>query len=294
MKISSKKLSISAVALLMCSTSVYAQETTQTRSLSASTSTALQGDTGFLTGGQVSVTGVGQGSVVLGRADTGATITSTSGATAGIGSDLVPNTSSSMVTTFDFDRSVDTAGALVGIGTMTAQGESIGGTGIVGASTANSESAGTRTVSLTDQAGSAASTTSAQAGLVGSFSTVNTIQMLGQDDLFAGAQALDIGERNSGIAGASTGLVDADTSQIDLTGMVASFTPDSLGVSGSGSVFATESTLENTSIDLNVANAGGGSILVTGSTGGFFGSGTIAGAGADVDFAETNGFFSNP
>lgn len=294
MKISSKKLSISAVALLMCSTSVYAQETTQTRSLSASTSTALQGDTGFLTGGQVSVTGVGQGSVALGRADTGATITSTSGATAGIGSDLVPNTSSSMVTTFDFDRSVDTAGALVGIGTMTAQGESIGGTGIVGASTANSESAGTRTVSLTDQAGSAASTTSAQAGLVGSFSTVNTIQMLGQDDLFAGAQALDIGERNSGIAGASTGLVDADTSQIDLTGMVASFTPDSLGVSGSGSVFATESTLENTSIDLNVANAGGGSILVTGSTGGFFGSGTIAGAGADVDFAETNGFFSNP
>lgn len=294
MKISSKKLSISAVALLMCSTSVYAQETTQTRSLSASTSTALQGDTGFLTGGQVSVTGVGQGSVALGRADTGATITSTSGATAGIGSDLVPNTSSSMVTTFDFDRSVDTAGALVGIGTMTAQGESIGGTGIVGASTANSESAGTRTVSLTDQAGSAASTTSAQAGLVGSFSTVNTIQMLGQDDLFAGAQALDIGERNSGIAGASTGLVDADTSQIDLTGMVASFTSGSLGVSGSGSVFATESTLENTSIDLNVANAGGGSILVTGSTGGFFGSGTIAGAGADVDFAETNGFFSNP
>lgn len=294
MKISSKKLSISAVALLLCSTSVYAQETTQTRSLSASTSTALQGDTGFLTGGQVSVTGVGQGSVALGRADTGATITSTSGATAGIGSDLVPNTSSSMVTTFDFDRSVDTAGALVGIGTMTAQGESIGGTGIVGASTANSESAGTRTVSLTDQAGSAASTTSAQAGLVGSFSTVNTIQMLGQDDLFAGAQALDIGERNSGIAGASTGLVDADTSQIDLTGMVASFTPGSLGVSGSGSVFATESTLENTSIDLNVANAGGGSILVTGSTGGFFGSGTIAGAGADVDFAETNGFFSNP
>lgn len=294
MKISSKKLSISAVALLMCSTSVYAQETTQTRSLSASTSTALQGDTGFLTGGQVSVTGVGQGSVALGRADTGATITSTSGATAGIGSDLVPNTNSSMVTTFDFDRSVDTAGALVGIGTMTAQGESIGGTGIVGASTANSESAGTRTVSLTDQAGSAASTTSAQAGLVGSFSTVNTIQMLGQDDLFAGAQALDIGERNSGIAGASTGLVDADTSQIDLTGMVASFTPGSLGVSGSGSVFATESTLENTSIDLNVANAGGGSILVTGSTGGFFGSGTIAGAGADVDFAETNGFFSNP
>lgn len=294
MKISSKKLSISAVALLMCSTSVYAQETTQTRSLSASTSTALQGDTGFLTGGQVSVTGVGQGSVALGRADTGATITSTSGATAGIGSDLVPNTSSSMVTTFDFDRSVDTAGALVGIGTMTAQGESIGGTGIVGASTANSESAGTRTLSLTDQAGSAASTTSAQAGLVGSFSTVNTIQMLGQDDLFAGAQALDIGERNSGIAGASTGLVDADTSQIDLTGMVASFTPGSLGVSGSGSVFATESTLENTSIDLNVANAGGGSILVTGSTGGFFGSGTIAGAGADVDFAETNGFFSNP
>lgn len=293
MKISSKKLSISSVALLLCSTSVYAQETTQTRSLSASTSTALQGDTGFLTGGQVAVTGVGQGSVVLGRTATGATINATSGATAGIDTDLVPNTSSSMVTTFDFDRSVDTAGALVGIGTMTAQGESIGGTGIVGASTANSESAGTRTVSSTDQAGSAASTTSAQAGLVGSFSTVNTIQMLGQDDLFAGAQALDIGERNSGIAGATTGLVDAETNAIDLSGMTANFTSP-LAVTGAGSVFATQSTLENNVIDLNVANAGGGSILVTASTGGFFGSGTIAGAGADVDFAETNGFFSNP
>lgn len=294
----SSNLPLSAVAILLCTTSAFAQETTLTRSLSASTSTALQGDTGFLTGGQVAVNGVGQGSVVLGRTASGATINALSGATAGIGdgttaTDNVPYSSSSMVTTFDFDRSVDTAAAMVGIGSLTAQGESIGGTGIVGASQGSSETAGTRTVSGTDQAGSAASTTSAQAGLVGSFSTLNTIQMLGQDTLFAGAQALDIGERNAGIAGAATGQVDGDTSLINLTGMTPTFTTP-LGVSGQGSFFGTQSTLETNTIDINVANAGNGSILVTGSTGGFFGAGTVAGAAADVDFAETNGFFSNP
>lgn len=288
------KLSLSAVAVLLCTTSAYAQDTTNTRSLSASTSTALQGDTGFLTGGQVGVNGVGQGSVVLGRAENGGIINATSGATAGLGADLVPVTSSSMVTTFDFNRTVDSAGALVGIGTLTAQGESIGGTGVIGATTANSESAGTRTVGGIDQAGSASSTTSAQAGLVGSFSTVNTIQMLGQENLFAGAQALDLGERNTGIAGASTGAVDADTALISLTGMAPTWTAGSVGVSGAGSFFGTQSVLETNEIDLNVANAGGGSILVTGSTGGFFGTGSIAGTNAGVEFAETNGFFTNP
>lgn len=290
----SSNLPLSAIAMLLCTTSAFAQETTLTRSLSASTSTALQGDTGFLTGGQVAVNGVGQGSVVLGRAANGATINATSGATAGIGADLVPSSSSSMVTTFNFDRSVDTAAAMIGIGSLTAQGESIGGTGIVGASQGSSETAGTRTVSGTDQAGSAASTTSAQAGLVGSFSTLNTIQMLGQDTLFAGAQALDIGERNAGVVGAQTGVVDADTLEVDLAGMTPTWTAGSMGVSGEGSFFGTQSTLENDTIDINVANAGNGSILVTGSTGGFFGAGTVAGAAADVDFAETNGFFSNP
>lgn len=297
------KAPLSVAALLLGTTSLYAQSsipevdaTTQTRSLNASTSTALSADTGFLTGGQVQVQGTGQGSAILGRTSTGATITANSGAVASLATNGTPQTSSSMITTFDFDRSVEASGALVGIGSLISQGESIGGSGILGTASADAEFAGTRTTgSGDDQAGNARSTTGAQGSLVGSFSTTNTIQMLGQENLFAGSQALDLSERNAGVSAGVTGLIGADSAQINLAGITPSFTSGAgISSSGQGSVFATQSTLENNEIDMNVANAGGGSILVTGSTGGFFGQGTVAGATGGVEFGEVGGFFTNP
>lgn len=297
MKNLSIKLPLAVGALLMGSTALFAQET-ETQSFSANVSGALQGDTGFLTGGQVQVNGVGQGSVVLSRDQS--SIEVVTGATAGLTAGI-PESSSEMITTFDFSRDVNTAAALVGIGNVVAQGESIGGTGVVGSASANAERAGTNTfgpdgiAANADDAptsGSAASPTSAQGSLVGNFSTQNTLQLLGQGTLFAGAQSLDIGESNTGVAAGSTGVVTADATAIDFSTIAAVLTPGAVAVTGEGAIFASESTINGGTIDMNVANAGQGSVLVSGSTGGFFGQGTTFGATANPTFAQTNGFFT--
>lgn len=301
MKNLSIKLPLAVSALLLGSTAAFAQST-ESRSFSASVSGALQGDTGFLTGGQVQVQGVGQGSLVLSRGQ--ANIGVISGATAGLSSanpEAVPTSSSEMLTAFDFDRDVNTAAALVGVGNATAQGESIGGVGVVGSSTANAERAGTgtNTTNSDPMSGSASSVTSAQGSLVGSFSTQNTLQLLGQGGLFAGAQSLNIGERNTGFAAGETGVISASDTAITLNTLNGNL-PTALGdgsyttaaVTGFGAGFGTTSFLDNAgNIDINVANAGQGSVLATGSTGGFFGQGTTFGATATPTFAETNGFF---
>ena len=287
-------LPAAAAFALMGSTAVFAQEA-ETRSLSASVSGALQGDTGFLTGGQVQVQGVGQGAVSLTRNT--ADILVNSGAIGNIVGGI-PQSASAMTTQFDFDRTVDTSAALVGIGNVVAQGESLGGVGVVGTASANATRSGTRTDEVGGEdvlrSGSASSPTTATGSLVGQFQTQNTMQLQGQGSLFAGAQALDIGERNAGIATGRTGVVSADTSAVDLGGLAADFSGGGIAVTGSGgALFASTSSLEDDVIDINVANAGQGSILVSGSTGGFFGQGTTFGATATPTFAQTNGFFTD-
>ncbi|WP_322894709.1 MULTISPECIES: hypothetical protein [unclassified Yoonia] len=276
---------VAAIGLLMGSVAAFAQETTETQSFTASVQGALQGDTGFLTGGQAQVNGVGQASVVLSRGD--ASITVLSGAQAGV-SDGIPESGSSMVTTFDFNRDVNTAAALVGVGNVIAQGESLGGTGVVGTASADASRAGTANNAGVLSSGSASSETSAQGSLVGQFQTMNTIQLLGQGSLFAGAQALDIGENNAGVSFGSTGLVSAGDDGVDLTATsIEDFTDGGAG-------FLSTSTLTNETIDLNVSSAGQGSVLVTASTGGFFGQGTTFGATATPSLSQVGGFFTTP
>lgn len=287
-------LSTVATVALMGSTAAFAQEA-ETRSLTASVSGALQGDTGFLTGGQVQVQGVGQGSVVMSR--NASDILVNSGAVGTIVGGI-PQSASAMTTQFDFTRTVDTAAALVGVGSVIAQGESLGGVGVVGTANANATRAGTRTDVVGGEdvlrSGSAASATTATGSLVGQFQTQNTMQLLGQGTLFAGSQALDIGERNAGIATGRTGLVSADTTSVDLGGLVADFTSGITVAGAGGALFASSTELVGNTIDINVANAGQGSVLVSGSTGGFFGQGTTFGATASPTFAQTNGFFTVP
>jgi hypothetical protein len=215
------------MALLLGTTMLHAQET-DTRSVSASVSGALQGDTGFLTGGQVQVTGVGQGGVTLTRNN--AAINVIAGSSANVPSDTatttgVPTSGSSMITTFDFNRDVNTSGALVGIGTLVAQGESLGGVGVVGSANANATRAGTTTINSTPVSGSSSTPTSAQGSLVGNFSTANTMQLVGTGSLFAGSQALNLGERNMGAAAGRTGTISANATSIDLATMAFAPTP---------------------------------------------------------------------
>jgi hypothetical protein len=311
-----------AIALLLGTTALHAQST-DTRSVSASVSGALQGDTGFLTGGQVQVTGVGQGGVTLNRSN--AAVSVIAGSTAqspndpiavsggtGLEYSGVPTSSSSMITTFDFNRQVNTSGALVGIGTLVAQGESLGGVGVVGSANANATRAGTDTVDSAPVSGSASTPTSAQGSLVGNFSTANNLQMVGTGSLFAGSQALNLGERNVGASVGETGSVTANSTGIALDGLT--FTSPAAAPSvaafgeGAGYAFAankggagffTDSQIRSgttatpsSEIALNVANAGNGTVNVNASTGGFFGQGTTFGATAAPTFSNT-GFFRN-
>jgi hypothetical protein len=309
------------MALLLGTTALHAQST-DTRSVSASVSGALQGDTGFLTGGQVQVTGVGQGGVTLNRANAAVSViagsnaqspgdvsTGTAAAYSG-----VPSSNSSMITTFDFNRQVNTSGALVGIGTLVAQGESLGGVGVVGSANANATRSGTETVGSTPTSGSASSPTSAQGSLVGNFTTANTMQLVGTGAMFAGSQALNLGERNVGASVGQTGTVNANASGIALDGLtfVAPAAGTAFGASTTlggagyhiaankgGAGFFTNSQISSgannaSTIDLNVANAGNGTVTVSASTGGFFGQGTTFGATAAPTFSNTGFFRANP
>lgn len=298
------KMRLAALGLLLSSTALYAQSTT-TSSVNASVQGALQAPTGFLTGGQVQVTGVGQGSVVLTRA--AADFGLTAGAEAGLttvanGAGGIPSSSSRMVTTFDFSREVETGGALVGIGNVVAQGESLGGIGIVGAASSNATRAGTRTATLlgveTPSSGAATTPTSAQGSMVADFTTTNTMQLTGTGVLFAGAQTLSIGERNAGISAGLTGTVAANATTIDLNTLSLDVTATPIVTSGFGAGFLATSDLlgvgGGATIDMNASNAGNGTVLVSGSTGGFFGQGTGFGATVAPTFSQVNGFFTSP
>jgi hypothetical protein len=331
MKLIKNYLPLTVGALMLTSTSVLAQaievgdlgsvgdtsftldSNVNTQSLSAGVNGALAGDTGFITGGQVQVNGVGQGSLSLARGQ--AVIGVESGATSGVGL-TGASSSSEMVSTFDFQRDVNTSAALVGIVNVVAQGESVGGIGGVGSSTGTSRlsGVGTRTdyevtaddgtnvtaVSTTETLSpfNGSSDTVSSGSLVGSLSTQNTIQLVGNGDAFAGSQALDIGERNQAYSFGRTGLLASNNNTIDLadptvtysTSDTSAFTTAS--VTGEGAGFGSNSELTSDVIDINVANAGNGSVLVTGSTGGFFTEGTTFGASGALTRSDAGGFFS--
>jgi hypothetical protein len=301
MKLKTVLLSATALTLVGAS-AAFAQQVTS-ESYSASVNGALQSDTGFLTGGQVQVNGVGQGSLSLTRGQAQIDVVSEAfGATDNVG----PGTSSTFITTMDFDRNVTSGAALVGVGNVVAQGESLAGSGVVGTALGSASISGvgtyvpdsTSTSSTVDFAASSETNSSAAGGLVGSLSTSNTIQLMGSGDLFAGSQSLDIGERTQAFSAGSTGLIAYDLPGVNLTNLSGAFstssstTFDTDSVTGSGSGFGVETSLaENAPIDMNVSNAGNGSILMSGSTGGFFSQGTTFGASGSMNIADVGGFF---
>lgn len=305
MKTSNMKVAVGVLGLLLASTSAYAQQAGNT-SVSAGGAVALSAPTGFVTGGQVQVQGTGVGTVTLAR--NFAEVNLVSGAQADAGSintngslKDAPTAQSQMVSSFAFDRSVETGAALVGIGQVVAQGESLGGVGVVGTSSADASRAG---ASTTGGAFNSSSETNATGSLVGEFSTASTMQLLGQGTGFAAAQELLVGERTQGISAGLTGSVSGEGLSVNLNNLAFDFegTEDSAlpvatavgSSSGSPTGFGfgmrTILTGDGNEIEISVANAGQGSVLVSGTTGGFFGTGTAAGANA----ISTPGFASLP
>jgi hypothetical protein len=269
-------------AVMLAAFAGVASADTFSSTYSAGVSTLSPDDTGWLTGGQVQVNGVGTGSVTLSR--TTAEMSIVGQAYSGL--NFVPEANSSIESAFSFDRDIDTSGALVGIGSVVAMGESIGATGMIGAADASAQAAGT---SGTSAAGSASADSASQASLVGSVSTTNTMQLVGTSQTFAGANGLSIGEASRALSYGSASIIAGN--DIDLTTAAMVDNP-LLSGTGDGSLFYTDSTLTNNSIDLSASNAGGGSMLISASTGGFF-SGGGAAAGAS-DLSDVGGFWAAP
>lgn len=304
------KLSASVIAIAaMAGTGSYAADTS---TFDAAISVLSPDQTGFIIGGQVAVTGLGSGTLTMSRST--AEMSVIGGASSLL--DAVTNTDylhgvvsgSNVTSSLAFDRAISTTGSLVGQGSVTARGEAIASMGTAGAASADTSTAGTRAdvlagngdVLIAGGEGSATASSSSQGSLNGSVSTANTLQLLGTSGLFAGSNALTVGEANQAIAGGSSTIRADGETGVDLTG--ASISYGSAGPIGlptvaiaqdkdGGAVFGTKSTLLSNTIDMSVSNAGNGTISLTTSTGGFFtGGGAAAGSATHVD----SGSFFDP
>ncbi|MCF8516646.1 MAG: hypothetical protein K9G72_20120 [Rhodobacteraceae bacterium] len=301
-------ISLLAIAAVMGTTS-FAFAQTAANSFGASVSVLSPDQTGFIIGGQVAVTGVGTGALTLSRSVANMSLTGSAssglsydgtGVTAG---DLVGGTSTSAINSeLDFERSITTSGAMVGLGSVVARGEAIAALGSAGAASADTSVSGTGVTIVSPTSGTSTASASAQGSLNGSQSTSNTLQLLGTSGLFAGSNGLTVGEATTADSYGSSTVTGDGISGVNLTsatlgGSAVSGGTDSAN-SGYGALFNVASSLNTgtiatpvTSIGMNVANAGNGSISITTSTGGFFTGG--AAASGEGSRNQTGSFFSN-
>jgi hypothetical protein len=322
-------ISLVAVAAILGTTS-FAMAQTSTNSFGASVSVLSPEQTGFIIGGQVAVTGVGTGALTLSRSVANMQLTgqARSGlvydAQTPVG--LIGGQSASTINSeLDFTRSITTSGAMVGLGSVVSRGEAIAALGSAGAATADTSTSGTGGTSAAPTSGTSSASASAQGSLNGSQSTSNSLQLLGTSGLFAGSNGLTVGEATtadaygsalvlgdgkSGVDLSSAALtggttyvqVDSNGQPVDSDPVLAGIQPILLSQSGTGTgrgaLFNVTSSLNTatsgtpvTSIGMNVANAGNGSISITTSTGGFFTGG--AAASGDGSRNQTGSFFSS-
>ena len=294
--------SMLAIAALMGTTSLVNAGGSST--FDAAVSVLSPDQSGFIIGGQVSVNGLGSGAVTLTRNAAQMAVTGNASSLLNLATGNSPyldgvDAFSDITSSLHFDRDVETAGSLVGIGSVVATGQAIASMGTAGASTASTTTAGTRddissggAVTTPGGQGSASADSATQGSLNGSLSTSNTLQLLGTSGLFAGSNGLLVGETNQALSyGSATVNADGATG-IDLTNAAAVGGASALLTgTGDGALFSLTSVLNNTSIDLSVSNAGSGTVSLTTSTGGFFTGGAAAGGSAThVD----NGSFFNP
>ena len=295
------KLSASVIAIAaMAGTGAFAADTS---TFDAAVSVLSPDQTGFIIGGQVAVTGLGSGALTLSRS--AAEMSVLGGASSALNPASNPtyldgvDSNSFIESSLVFDRSIATSGSLVGQGSVTSRGEAIASMGTAGAASAETSTAGTRdTVGLVAGGeGSATASSSTQGSLNGSVSTANTLQMLGTSGLFAGSNALTVGENNKAIGAGYASIAADGATGIDLSNASIDYgindTDLATVTGGDGAVFGVKSDLTGATnnIAMSVSNAGNGTISLTTSTGGFFtGGGAAAGSATHVD----SGSFFNP
>lgn len=278
-----------AIATLLATAGVAAAEVTSlgTAAFEGSVSVLSPDQTGFIVGGQVSVNGLGSGSLTMTRSVANMSLTgsASSAPTAVAGALSGVNSAADVTSTLDFSRSITTSGSLVGQGNVVSRGEAIAALGSAGAASANTSLAGVNA----GGEGSATAEATAQGSLNGSLSTSNTLQLLGTSGLFAGSNGLTVGETNSAVAYGSADITADNT----LAGVVLNgATIGGSGPTGDGALFDVTSTLTGDSIAMSVSNAGNGTISITTSTGGFFTGGGAAGGA--TSFVDSGSFFASP
>jgi len=293
MNIKNSTSMLAVLALLGATGAAFANGTS---TYDAAVSVLSPDQTGFIIGGQVAVNGLGSGSVTLSRSAAEMNVSGSAQSNEQrnyLGGLYGVDSASSINSSVVFNRDINTAGSLVGVGGVTARGEAIASLGTAGAASANTTTAGTNGNS---SEGSAESSSSSQGSLNGSLSTANTLQLLGTSGLFAGSNSLNVGETNTAIAyGSSDIAADTANNGISLNNVGTQNAGNGLlEGTGNGALFNVSTSLHNgqSPIQLSVSNAGNGTISVTTSTGGFFtGGGATGGSSA---MADSGSFFSAP
>ena len=280
-------LATTAMAVVLAAGAAAAQDL-GTNSYAAGVSLLSPDQTGFLYAGTAEVTGLGSASVniqadtaqfnMTGFADSSKTTVS------GLPSEAIAN--SGVLTTFDFDRTVTASASGIGAGRVVAQGDANAAVGAVGSAfgdTMSNEISDRYVGDPEEFVGTESSTSNATsesaASLVGEGSTSVLAGLIGTGTGFVGSTGTTVSSDQSGVAySALNALGDADGTGIAITkGTGTDFATLSSEIGdladGKGIVGFSNGFVLGGTIDLVVANVGGGTISLGASTGGFFGGG---------------------
>ncbi|CAN0443175.1 unnamed protein product [Ectocarpus fasciculatus] len=264
----------SSLALCLAASGALAQDAS-TQSASAGVALLAPQDTGFLFGATVGVNGVGSAAATV--AETTSAHGFTGYASSGTESDRSVS-GAGVLGTFAFDRAVTVNGSLVGTGTAISEGMATGASGFSGSAFGAGEFGST---SLdTDTGATTAATSSSnvesEAAMIGSVSTRANMQLNGAETRFAAANGTTLSESNEGFAYSALTSDPTDLginiAALDVADIDAATT--AFGTTN-GVSFQMDSALGD-DIDLSIANAGGGSVALSGQTGGFFNGGSSA------------------
>jgi hypothetical protein len=286
-------LATTAMAVVLAAGAAAAQDL-GSNSYSAGVSLLSPDQTGFLYAGTSEVTGLGSAAVVIsaeaaqfnmtGFASSGIAPFVATGTGATEGPEAVAN--SGVLTTFDFDRTVTASASGIDMGRVVAQGDANAAVGAVGSAFGDTTSKAIENAAGGELASTSTATSESAASLVGEGSTSVLAGLIGTSSGFVGSTGTTVSSEQSGIAySAMNSFGDKAGSGIDIAPLSGSLTTfsalstaiDSLaagkGAVGFSNGFVLGTTSTPGTIDLAVANVGGGTISLGASTGGFFGGG---------------------
>ena len=278
-------LATTAMAVVLAAGAAAAQDL-GTNSYAAGVSLLSPDQTGFLYAGTAEVTGLGSAAVVI-SADTAqfnmtGFADSSKKTNVDAPSEAIAN--SGVLTTFDFDRTVTASASGIGAGRVVAQGDANAAVGAVGSAFGDtmsneiSDRYDTGVYVGTESSTSNATSESA-ASLVGEGSTSVLAGLIGTSSGFVGSTGTTVSSDQSGVAySALNAIGDAAGTGIAITkgtGTDFAMLSSEIGLlaDGKGIVGFSNGFVLGGTIDLAVANVGGGTISLGASTGGFFGGG---------------------